>query len=91
MSQASSRCSAEVLSGRLDFLDASEKIATRSTVYVVLRCPALPSARAFRGFRAFKSSVGAIEHTDAVCHGFPTEGEARIYCAGAGVPFPAFQ
>ncbi|CAE7596237.1 HERC6 [Symbiodinium microadriaticum] len=62
-----------VLSGRQDYPEASERITIRSTIYVVLRCPALPEARAFRGFRAFKSAVGAIEHTGTVCHGFPTE------------------
>ena len=81
----------EVLAGRLDYPDASERIAVRSTVYAVLRCDALPGPAAFHGFRAFKSAVGALEHSNTVCHGFPTEGEARIFCAGANVPFPAFR
>ncbi|CAE7676319.1 HERC6 [Symbiodinium sp. CCMP2592] len=48
----------EVLAGRLDFPEASDRIAVRSTIYVVLRCDALPGPASFRGFRAFKNAVG---------------------------------
>ncbi|CAE7307599.1 HERC6 [Symbiodinium sp. CCMP2592] len=63
----------EVLAGRLDFPWASDRIAVRSTIYVVLRCDALSGPASFRGFRAFKNAVGALEHSNTVCHGFPTE------------------
>ena len=63
-------------------------LATRSRVYLVLRCRGCTEPRYFTSFGRFKTFVGALERSDTVCHGFPTEGECRVYALAARVPFP---
>ena len=44
--------------------------------------------RFFTSFGRFKLYVGSLERSDTVCHGFPTEGESRVYARAAGARFP---
>ena len=77
-----------VLQGHRRAVPATPPITVRSNVYVLLRSPSGAPPAAFRSFRAFSAATGRIAGPTFVCHGFPTEGEARCYCLGAGVAFP---
>ena len=77
-----------VLQGKRGAVPATPPITVRSNVYILLRSPSGAPPAAFRSFRAFSAATGRIAGATFVCHGFPTEGEARCYCLGAGVAFP---
>ena len=48
----------------------------------------LPEPARYGTYSAFRRAVGALEHTDTLCHSFPSLAEARVYCYAAGVPLP---
>ena len=77
-----------VLRGEQNVVEPTPAIAVRSRVYIVLRCRGDLRVRFFTAFGRFKLYVGALEHSDSVCHGFSTEGEARVYAKAAFVDFP---
>ena len=85
---AAGRSAALVLSGQCDYVDASPKIEVRSRLYVVLRHSSGKAPATYRSFASFKRAVGHLPGSTTVCHGFPTEGEARVFCAAAGCPYP---
>ena len=66
-------------------------IGLPNRVYVVLRSSNRSSPAIFNSSRAFFQEVGDLATSEAVCHGFASEGEARAYCAGAGEDFPESQ
>ena len=62
-------------------------LAVKPAVYVVLRsCLGRPAR--FSSFTALRRVIGEISGSDAVLHSFGSIAEARVYCCGAGVPFP---
>ena len=77
-----------VLRGEQNVVEPTPAIAVRSRVYIVLRCRGDLRVRFFTAFGRFKLYVGALEHSDSACHGFSTEGEARVYAKAAFVDFP---
>ena len=77
-----------VLKGLSSRVDRTPDLAVRSRLYVVLQHSSGQPPALYLTYPAFKAAVGALE-PDCVCHGFPTEGEARAYCAGASRPFPS--
>ena len=78
-----------VLLGEQNVVEPTPAIAVRSRVCLVLRCRADFRVRFFTAFGRFNLYVGPLEHSDSVCHGFPTEGEARVYAKAAFVDFPS--
>ena len=68
-------------------MEPTPDLSVRPRVYVVLRNPRLGRGGFYKSFGSFKLAVGRLSH-DTVCHGFPTEGECRVYCRAAGVDFP---
>ena len=88
---AAGRSASRVLSGELDFVDATPKLEIRSRLYVVLRHSSGKPPAVYRDFSSFKREVGHLPGSSTVCHGFPTEGEARVFCVAAGCPFPQEQ
>ena len=50
-----------------------------------------PGSGVYHSFTEFNAAVGPLEGRLAVCHGFPTEGEARTYCKAAACPYPEDQ
>ena len=64
-------------------------LSLRPTCYVVLQCSRLPAPSRFSSLSSFRAAVGPLEGSDTVCHSFASIAEARVYCAAAGVPFPA--
>ena len=77
-----------VLQGLQFCPDATPSIPERNRIYVVLRCRDDRTVRVFTSFGRFKLLTGPLEHSSTVCHGFPTEGEARVYVRAAGLEFP---
>ena len=77
-----------VLQGLQFCPDATPSIPVRNRIYVVLRCRDDRAVRVFTTFGRFKLHTGPLEHSSTVCHGFPTEGEARVYVRAAGLEFP---
>ena len=77
----------KVLRGEIDCVPPTPELLVKSRVYIVLCTPSSWQPRFFRNFSEFKAYTGKLRH-GTVCHGFPTEGEARVYCRAASVPFP---
>ena len=77
-----------VLRGDQRYPDATPPLAVRSRVYICLRLRGDRTVRFFTSFGRFKLYVGSLERSDTVCHGFPTEGESRVYARAAGARFP---
>ena len=82
---AAGRCAARVLAGEINYVDATPKLEIRSRLYVVLRHSSGKPPAVYRDFASFK------RESSTVCHGFPTEGEARVFCVAAGCAFPSEQ
>ena len=80
-----------VLSGERACPDPTPPISVRNRVYVVLRHHSGAPPACYLSFSSFKRAVGHLPGSTTVCHGFPTEGEARCFCHGAARPFPAKQ
>ena len=80
-----------VLSGERACPDPTPSLSVRNRVYVVLRHHSGAPPAFYLSFSAFKRAVGHLPGTTTVCHGFPTEGEARCFCHGAACPFPPTQ
>ena len=74
--------------GEIDCVPPTPEISVRNRVYVVLRAGGDTRPRFFRTFSEFKGHTGRLS-SGTVCHGFPTEGEARTYVRAAGLDFPA--
>eukprot|EP00439_Symbiodinium_sp_Y106_P085344 s159_g28.t1 len=77
-----------ILRGERNYPNSTPFLAVRNRVYVCLLCRGDRTVRYFTSFGRFKLHVGALERTDTVCHGFPTEGECRVYVRAAGGRFP---
>ena len=88
---AAGRCAARVLAGEINYVDATPKLEIRSRLYVVLRHSSGKPPAVYRDFASFKKEVGHLPGSSTVCHGFPTEGEARVFCVAAGCAFPSEQ
>ena len=80
-----------VRSGRVSSPNRTPAIGLPNRVYVVLQSPSRSQPALFFSSRAFFEEVGDLETSSAICHGFGSKGEARAYCAGAGVPYPSEQ
>ena len=74
-----------VLRGASSCMDKTPDLVVRNRVYIVLRHSSGSPPATYLTFSAFKAAVGQLDW-HCVCHGFPTEGEARAYCAGASRP-----
>ena len=80
-----------VLSGRVGSPNLSEQIGLRPRCYVVLKSDRISSPRVVFSSTAYLDLVGDLRDSSSVSHSFPSETEAKIYCAGAGVPYPDAQ
>ena len=77
-----------MLRGELEVPHPTPGISVRNRFYVVLWCRGASELRVFTSFGQFKLYTGPLEHSRTVCHGFPTEGECRVYVRAAGRLFP---
>eukprot|EP00438_Fugacium_kawagutii_P033108 Skav219659 [mRNA] locus=scaffold1257:33015:33593:+ [translate_table: standard] len=74
--------------GRASSPNRTPTIDLQNRCYVVLSSPSHPKPKVYYSSRAFFCAVGDLEKSSAICHGFPTQTEARIYLAAAGEDFP---
>eukprot|EP00438_Fugacium_kawagutii_P011937 Skav228683 [mRNA] locus=scaffold111:87828:94995:- [translate_table: standard] len=77
-----------VLLGKLSQPRATPQLDLTPTVYVVLRARSLDSPTHVSSYSDLRRIIGRVD-SEAVYHGFPSLTEARIYCEGAGVQWPA--
>ena len=78
------------LEGRVPKPRASFAIDLSPAVYVVLRAPGLESPTRVSTYSDLRKLVGRlVDSPSVVCHGFPSQAEARIYCEAAGVDYPS--
>ena len=78
-----------VLEGKIPKPRPTPKIPQRPSVYIVLRAPGVDRpARVSTSNEYFRLIPTFTEST--LSHSFPSIAEARVYCEGAGVPFPDY-
>ena len=73
---------------RIGTPDRTTSIKLSNRFYVVIRCKDLACPRVFTSHRSFHRAVGVLAGTNTICHGFPTEREARIFLEAAGEDYP---
>ena len=76
-----------VLEGRVSKPRPSPPVGLPNTVYVVIRAPGISSPVVCATGSDYRSLVGSFEG-NTLSHGFPSAAEAKIYCAGANIPYP---
>ena len=75
-----------VLEGRVSKPRPSPPVGLPNTVYVVIRAPGISNPVVCTTGADYRSLVG-----NTLSHGFPSTAEAKIYCAGANIPYPIYQ
>ena len=80
-----------VLQGRVGSPNRTPQLDLRPRYYVVLRNSQGPSPVVFSSSNSYWRSIGRLRDSDTISHSFPSETEARAYCAGAGIVFPEVQ
>lgn len=77
-----------VLTGHVAKPKPSWDIDLSPAVYVVLRAPGISTPTRVGTYAELHRLVGRLSDTDAICHGFPSQAEAKIYCEAAGLAYP---
>ena len=77
-----------LLRGTLRYPDASPPTGLSNRFYCILRADSLPQPTVVRSFHDYKRIVGSLQGSSSVSQAFPSESEARLYFAGAGLPYP---
>jgi len=72
-------------SGRSSTPNATPQLPLRSRFYAVLRSERLQRPTIYRSARSYWACVGELASSDSISHSFPSEQEAKVYFAGAGV------
>ena len=76
-----------VLRGEQEVVEPTPTITVKNRCYLVLRNASGSPPGFYRTFSEFKAATGPFR-PGTVCHGWPTEGEARVYAWAAGQTFP---
>ena len=77
-----------VLAGRISKPRPSTACSLANTTYVVLRAPGFTCPLVCVRGSDYRHVVGNFDR-ETLSHGFASVAEAKIYCAGAGVEYPA--
>ena len=79
-----------VLEAQVESPNHSEQIGLSNRIYCIciIAARGLASPTFVRTFAAYKAIVGELRRGGSVSHAFPSEAEARLYFAGAGLDFP---
>lgn len=80
-----------VLDGRAQSPCRSEQIDLRPHYYVILRCKKISSPVCYKSSASYWRTIQSLAGTDSLSHSWPSEAEAKTYCAGAGVEFPSVE
>ena len=78
-----------VLQGRSPTPNCTPRLSIPSRIYVILRTPRNHEVQLAYNRSDYLVLVDNLRSTYTLSHGFPTETEARVYVAGAGLRFPA--
>ena len=76
-----------VLEGRIQKPRPSRPCDVANSIYVVLRAQGYLCPLYVTSASAYRAIVGDFK-SDTLSHGFGSQAEAKVYCAGAGVAFP---
>ena len=77
------------LAGRLARPRATRALNLQVRIYVILRAPGLTSPTRVASASDLYRITGRLDSaSNVICHGFPSQIEAKAYCEGAGVPYP---
>lgn len=76
-----------VVQGKLDTPRATPNISHRPAVYIILRASGIDRPTRVANASDLHRVTGKLSQ-ETVCHGFPSQAEAKAYCAGAGVQYP---
>jgi len=74
-----------VADGRVPTPNRSVPLDIKSRYYSVLSAPGLGSPTVFNSAGSYWSAVGELSTSPSISHAFPSQTEARVYLAGAGV------
>ena len=80
-----------VISGRAQSPCRTEQIDLRPHYYVILRCNRISSPVCYKSSASYWRTIQSLTGTNSLSHPWPSEAEARTYCAGAGVDFPTVE
>lgn len=76
---------AAVCVGRSSSPNATPQLPLRSRYYAVLRAECLRKPAIYKSARSYWACVGELSSSSSISHSFPSEQEAKVYFAGAGV------
>ena len=71
--------------GRTSTPNCTQQLDLRSRFYAVFKAPGLDRPVIFKSAKSYWALVGELRNSSSISHAFPSEQEARIYLAGAGV------
>lgn len=78
-----------VREGRIGSPNQTEAIELPNRFWCVVHCEHLSRPRVFSTSGAFFAAVGRVQGSTTICHGFPSETEARCYFEAAGETYPS--
>ena len=78
-----------VREGRIGSPNQTEAIELPNRFWCVVHCEHLSQPRVFSTSGAFFAAVGRVQGSTTICHGFPSETEARCYFEAAGETYPS--
>ena len=74
--------------GRIGSPNQTEAIELPNRYWCVAFCEHLAGPRVFTTSGAFFAAVGRVQGSNTICHGFPSETEARVYFEASGATYP---
>lgn len=80
-----------VQAGRIGSPNSTPALDLRSRFYAVLSAPGLEQPTIFRSSASYWRVIGSLRNSPAISHSFPSEIEAKVYLAAAGVVDPDIQ
>ena len=77
-----------VLEAQAESPNPSGSVGLSNRIYCVIAAEGLESPAVVHSFPAYRAIVGELRRGGSISHGFPSEAEARLYFAGAGLDYP---
>ena len=78
-----------VREGRIGSPNQTPAIELGNRFWCVLYSSRVPRPAVYTTSGRFFAAVGRLAGSDTICHGFPTETEARVYFEAAGISYPS--
>ncbi len=74
-----------VADGRIPTPNRTPPLDLKSRFYSVVRCPGLAGPTVFNSAGSYWQAIGDLTTSPSISHAFPSQTEARVYLAGAGI------